>query len=339
MSNLRIDNLKKVIVIIQVVPILTLGFAMSTMAEHSTIRVSSMKALGNTVIFTMISKKMLEAEGLSVDFYHFPSGLEQIEALAGNKVDVALTSAGPAVVLLAKEKIPVKIVAAYMVGGDELAIVVREDLWARGQIKNVRDLKGRKIATGVGSISHFHLAASLKAHGLDIRKDIQLLDMSPPDWVTSFHGKEIDATACWEPWITRLEKMGIGKTIERAGKYTYCVGTVLVQESLLNKDPDAVVDFLVALRKGADYCNANRTESAKFTEKWIKMPTDVLESALKWIDFKSSWSDDYYKDLANMATLMHDIGKIKTIPDFRMSTELKYLEMANQRLRKQGYLK
>jgi ABC-type nitrate/sulfonate/bicarbonate transport system substrate-binding protein len=339
MLNLRIDNLKKVIVIIQVVTILTLGFAMSTMAERTNIRVSSMKALGNTVLYGMISRKMLEAEGLNVDFYHFPSGLEQIEALISNKVDFALTSAGPAVVILAKENAPVKIVAAYMTGGDELAIVTREDLWTKGEVKSIKDLRGRKIATGIGSISHYHLAASLKANGLDIKKDIKLLDMSPPDWVTGIRGKEVDAVACWEPWITHLEKMGIAKVLERAGKYTHCIGTVLVHESLLNKDPDAVVDFLVALRKSADYCNANRVESAKFTEKWIKLPPDVLESSLQWVNFKSSWANDYYADLANMATLMHEIGKIKRIPDFKKHVDLRYLDKANEKLRRQGYLK
>jgi len=74
--------------------------------------------------------------------------------------------------------------------------------------------------------------------------------------------------------------MNFGNVLERGWAYSSTAGPVLVREKLLRKNSEVVVDFLVTLRKVANFCNANKPQAAKYAGKWMKLPLDTLETAV-----------------------------------------------------------
>ncbi|WP_224962219.1 NrtA/SsuA/CpmA family ABC transporter substrate-binding protein [Geomonas subterranea] len=65
----------------------------------------------------------------------------------------------------------------------------------------VRDLKGKRIATGVGSAAHFTLLSALQNEGLT-EKDIELVPMEVSGMPQALTEGKIDAFAAWEPTPT-----------------------------------------------------------------------------------------------------------------------------------------
>ncbi len=62
----------------------------------------------------------------------------------------------------------------------------------------VHDLKGRRVATGVGSAAHFALLSALESEGLSER-DIKLVPMEVSEMAKALDNESIDAFSAWEP--------------------------------------------------------------------------------------------------------------------------------------------
>lgn len=65
----------------------------------------------------------------------------------------------------------------------------------------VRDLKGKRVATGVGSAAHFALLGALESEGLSER-DIKLVPMEVSEMAKALDEERIDAFSAWEPTPT-----------------------------------------------------------------------------------------------------------------------------------------
>jgi sulfonate transport system substrate-binding protein len=65
----------------------------------------------------------------------------------------------------------------------------------------VKDLKGKRVATGIGSTSHFSLLTALENEGLSER-DITLVGMEVSDMPQALASGAIDAFSAWEPTPT-----------------------------------------------------------------------------------------------------------------------------------------
>ena len=83
------------------------------------------------------------------------------------------------------------------------AVVGRKDL----VLNSARDLEGKKVGMvrGAGVLIAFrNMAADL---GVDIGK-VQFINISPADQLAALDKGDIDALACWEPYITKRNGIG-----------------------------------------------------------------------------------------------------------------------------------
>jgi ABC-type amino acid transport substrate-binding protein len=83
---------------------------------------------------------------------------------------------------------------AFLINNIEFATA---QLWIREDqgVKTWADLKGRKIATTLGTTAHVFLDAALRANGLDPAKDVELVNQGMPVAVTSFISGAVPAVA------------------------------------------------------------------------------------------------------------------------------------------------
>jgi NitT/TauT family transport system substrate-binding protein len=86
-------------------------------------------------------------------------------------------------------------------------LVVRKDL--AGEIKDYKDLKGRKIGLfSVGTLNEYTVEQALAKGGLTVN-DVTLVPLGPPDMNVALANKSIDVGMQIEPLITQAEQTGI----------------------------------------------------------------------------------------------------------------------------------
>src|SRR4029077_19647294 len=71
-------------------------------------------------------------------------------------------------------------------------------------IRDFEALRGKKIATGRGSIGHQLILAALEAKGWTAN-DVQLVFLAPSDAKIAYTQGSVDAWSTWEPYVSQEE--------------------------------------------------------------------------------------------------------------------------------------
>lgn len=188
-------------------------------------------------------KEQLEKEGLggkSIEFFQFTSGTEVINAMASGSIDISLNGSSPTAAGYSRG-VDLQVIYIYDNINDAEALVVDDTVTAP------QDLKGKTIAVPFGSTTHFHMMFALEQLGIS-PKDINVIDMSPPDMVAAWERGDIAGGFVWDPALGRMK-----------GK-----GHVLLTSGNLSNWGKATFDAMVA-RKGFT------EENPEFTCQWVKM--------------------------------------------------------------------
>ncbi|MBI2955425.1 MAG: ABC transporter substrate-binding protein [Chloroflexi bacterium] len=139
-------------------------------------------------------------------------GVDVIGSMATGEVDVAGIAATPGFYNATMRDVPIKIVAdkSHLAPGQPfMSLVVRKDI--AGDIKEVRDLKGKTVAVNAietGSAGSSIFLRVLKAAGLSL-SDIKPVDLAFPEMNVAMENKSIDVALQIEPLATVGINQGI----------------------------------------------------------------------------------------------------------------------------------
>jgi NitT/TauT family transport system substrate-binding protein len=161
------------------------------------------------------------------------------ESLMAGRIQAAYMLA-PLVMDLADRKIPVKIVSLGHRSG--AVIMVRTD----SPYQRFKELTGKRIAVPSRfAVDYLFLRKMLAQEGMAM-KDIQLVEMAPPDMPAALYAKAVDAYATGEPFGAAAQRAGYARVLRMTRdewrNYICCVLTV--REELI-KENRAVVQDLV----------------------------------------------------------------------------------------------
>ena len=127
------------------------------------------------------ARAVMEASGVlkdvpyKIEWKEFAAAAPLLEALGTGALDSGLVGDAP-FTFAAAANVPVKAIGAIRQTGDGLAGLVPKD----SAIKSFDDLKGKKIATGRGSIGHQLILAALEKKGWTA-SDVQIVFLAPSD--------------------------------------------------------------------------------------------------------------------------------------------------------------
>ncbi|MEJ2133689.1 MAG: taurine ABC transporter substrate-binding protein [Desulfofustis sp.] len=191
--------------------------------------------------------KLAEATGWNIDWRKFASGTDVIAAMASG--DVALAELGSSPFAIgATQGVDFEAFMVDFVIGESESLIVRNGTG----INSLEDLKGKRVATPIGSTAHFSLMGALKHAGIG-EKDLTIMGM-PPDQITAAWQQEaIDAAFVWPPAQTEILKTGkrlVGADkVAEWGYPTFNVWVVNKEFAAANKDS------LIAFMKAVDAAN------------------------------------------------------------------------------------
>ena len=157
------------------------------------------------------AKGYLREEGIEANFIVFDSDVRMIAPLSTGEIDIGSGMINAATYNAIERGITLRAVADKARNKGRYsyqALVVRKALWDSGEVRTMRDLKGRKFGlTGQAGNSYVVLAEGLRGVGLGI-SDVDLAFMSLPQQSVAFAGGAIDASFLPEPFLSRAISSG-----------------------------------------------------------------------------------------------------------------------------------
>jgi NitT/TauT family transport system substrate-binding protein len=197
--------------------------------------------------------------GLGFEYSKYNGWPEIKESLMTGRIQAAYMLA-PLVMDLADKKIPVKIVSLGHRSG--AVIMVRTD----SKNHKFADLKGKRIAIPSRfAVDYLFLRKMLALENMS-PKDIEIVEMAPPDMPAALYAKAVDAYCTGEPFGAAAQRAGYARplamTRDKWRNYICCVLTV--REELIKENRPLVqelVNYVQAAGSWLDTAPANREKA------------------------------------------------------------------------------
>jgi len=252
---------------------------------------------------------------VEIQWFPYNAGPSAMEAIFTKAIDLTYVGPSPALNAYAKSKgQEIRIVAGAANGGSGLVVQPDENL------KTPADFKGKKIATPqLGNTQDIAARAWLIAGGLKITQiggDATVLPAQNPDQLALFKQKQIDAVWAVEPWMSRLELEGGGKTLVEEKD---AVITVLVSRAaFLKEQAETVKAFVKAHQELTAWIQEHPAEAQKYVVDELgaithsKISPELIAHAWGRITLTDKTAIEPFQTFVKHAK---DAGFLKTEPD------------------------
>jgi NitT/TauT family transport system substrate-binding protein len=219
--------------------------------------------------------------GTQFEFSKYNGWPEIKESLMANRIQAAYMLA-PLVMDLADKKIPVKIVSLGHRSG--AVIMVRTD----SAIQKFKDLAGKRIAIPSRFAVDFLFLRKMLAREGMTPKDIQVIEMPPPDMPAALYAKAVDGYCTGEPFGAAAQRAGYARplrmTRDEWRNYICCVLTV--REELI-RDHRPLVQDLVNHVQGAGHWldqkqdNRNKAVAIAAGRKFFNQDPNIIRFVME----------------------------------------------------------
>ncbi|KAA8875301.1 aliphatic sulfonate ABC transporter substrate-binding protein [Klebsiella pneumoniae] len=209
--------------------------------------------------------------------------LRLAEALNAGAVDAGIIGDAPLLFALANGA-PVKAIAVDKSNPAGTAVLVSPG----STLKSGADLKGKRIATGKGSIGHFVALKALEQAGIS-PKEVQWVFLGPVDAKVALLNGSVDAWATWEPYTTQMVKTNEGQILV-SGKGLLPGNTFLAATDSALNDPQkraALQDYLQRLAGAERWAYANLDSYGKTLGEIIRFPAEIARA--QFANRQSQW--------------------------------------------------
>jgi sulfonate transport system substrate-binding protein len=215
---------------------------------------------------------------VKIEFRSFSYGAPENQAMAAGELQIASAGMGPAIVAAAR--LPAKLIAISIL--EQTAILVPMD----SPIKNVSDLKGKKVAfPGEGSQQYPLLLKALADAGLK-SSDIELFKTKGSDVPTLLEQKSVDAGITWDPHVSNALASGHSRVLLKAEKIMpikaghYIGNGEYAREDFIASNPELVQALVEANVKAIRYIIKDPKGAAKLWSEQIGFPITVIDYSL-----------------------------------------------------------
>ncbi|RKK05010.1 aliphatic sulfonate ABC transporter substrate-binding protein [Pseudoroseomonas wenyumeiae] len=253
---------------------LLLGAAAATLAMPHLARAQSPLRVGDQ---RGNARAVMEAAGVLKDlegrivWSEFPAAAPLVEALNADAIDTGLVGDAP-FTFGAAAGVPIKAIAATRENRDGLAILVPKD----SPVQSLQDLKGKRIATGRGSIGHQLVLAALENAKLPLDA-VQMVFLLPADAKAAYSSGAVDAWSTWEPYVAQEEVTNGARRVANGAGITPGLGFQAARNDAIASRRPELADFVRRLATARAWANANPAGYARTWSALMNIPEPVAE--------------------------------------------------------------
>lgn len=224
-------------------------------------------------------------QNLKVELVKFSSWPELLDAYNAGQIQAAsellvLALAG------AEKGIPESVVSLSHRHGDMLTVAK--------EINSVKNLKGKRVAIPHRmSVHNILLSQALKKEGLTL-KDVEWIEMPPPDMPAALARGDIKGFIVAEPFGSKAISAGFGKELLNAKDIWpdyICCGLV-INPAFKKQYPAATREYVISFAAAGKFIDTNRKEAITIARKYINIDEKLFAEALS---HGASYSDLHIK--------------------------------------------
>jgi len=165
---------------------------------------------------------------------------------------------------------------------------------ATSQIKELKDLIGKRVAFAMGNVSDTFISCVFSKEGLRM-EDINIVAINPDKAADVFLAGQVDAVVTWEPLVSKaLERPGAHILLSSKDRPGIIVDTFNIREDIIKNDPGLVKGIMRAWFRAFKFCEENPSEANRIISRHFNISPDEFKKealGLKWIDYKDQISD------------------------------------------------
>ncbi|MDH2344046.1 NrtA/SsuA/CpmA family ABC transporter substrate-binding protein [Bradyrhizobium sp. SSUT77] len=230
----------------------------------------------------------------------FESGRDAMQALFSGSADFSASTDTPLVFAALSGLRPVA-VANYSRYSRDMKIAVRSDGAIDARVP--ASLKGRRIATRIGTSGQYLVAKYLELAGLSA-SDVTIVDLAPANMATALTRGDIDAF-CWSSQTLAIaQRQSGGKVVEMTldgiERHFQSHQLVLTTETVIEKKPELIQAALRALFAAEDRIARDREWPNLIADR-IKTPAADISQATSTFTFKIGFDPRFLDDLVSQA--------------------------------------
>lgn len=270
------------------------------------------------------AKGFFEKEGLDVELTVFTTGATATEAFRAGRGDFISAGDLPSAAMW---KSGAAVGIAPMSSDTEIfGIVSRKD------ISSPQDLRGKKVATRLGSTGEFLVHRYLASGGLTA-KDVNLIDLAPPEMVISMAHGDIDAFAWLAPFTTRAVTSGKNaKLLTSAKGFANNRIIMSVTPAFRDKNPEAVRKVLRVLKQSTEFVRSNPEEATKIWASAVHGKAKQSLPVVRMISYDLTFDRDFVADMDELAKFMVQKGALKEPIRWEKEVDMRFLREVDPKL-------
>src|SRR6185437_6016004 len=249
------------------------------------------------------TKGYFAAQGLDAEVTVFTTGAAATEAFRAGRGDFISAGDLPSAAMWKSGNV---IGLAPMSSDTEIfGIVGKKD------INSPNDLRGRKVATALGSTGEFLLYRYLASGGVS-PSEVNIVGLAPPEMVISLIRGDIDAFAWLAPFTTRAIDTGKDiKLVTSAKGFANNRILLNVTRSFHDQHPELELKVLSAVNRAIDFTNLNPDEATRIWAAAVQGDVSRSIPVVKLIHYGMTLDDSFIADMNDLAGFMVQKGALK----------------------------
>jgi len=249
-------------------------------------------------------EKHFGPQGIEVKWVEFSSGPPMLEAMNVGSVDYGAVGDSPPVFAQAAGAAIVYAAGQPITNGQGI-LVPQNSL-----IRNIADLKGKRIGFTKGSSAHNVVVQTLEKAGLTYA-DITPVYLTPPDAGPAFANGSIDAWSIWDPYFAIGEGKQNGRILVNAHEITKTNSFYIANKGFAANHGRVLRQIIDVTSATAKWAEAHRDEVARSLSAVTGIALDIQTIAANRASFNVGLvTDDIIATQQGVADRFYKLGLI-----------------------------
>ncbi len=237
------------------------------------------------ILYSAMDNGFLSEQGIRVELQRVVSGTQAVGFLAQGQIDVAAIGLAAGIFNAFNRAFDLRIVANASVWGTrhDVMILGQAEKMKRGELRTIRDLKGKRVGIGggTGSAGSYLVDAALRTVGLTI-KDVQVVNIPNADMPMALKNGALDGALAGVPYATQAVTEGWGAPLLQNFESGAATTVFMYSGKFMKDRPQVAERFMVALMKGSRAMQGARYTSEKnlaIFAKYTGVKPEVIRSS------------------------------------------------------------